>query len=41
MNIGIFKHPIENQMMNEGFKSLSCERQQSANLLNRAHNLPQ
>jgi hypothetical protein len=25
---GIFKHPVENQMMNEGFKSLSNERLQ-------------
>jgi hypothetical protein len=37
---GIFKHLVENQMMNEGFKSLSNERLQRANLLNYAHNPP-
>jgi len=38
---GIFKHPVENKMMNEGFKNLNSERQQCANLLNCAHNPPQ
>jgi hypothetical protein len=38
---GIFKHLVKNQMMNEGFKSLSNEIQQCSNLLNCAHNPPQ
>jgi len=37
---GIFKHPVENQMMNEGFNNLNNEKLQCANLLNHAHNVP-